>query len=43
MRQRLFIKKRFAFNGLKILLKEEHNARLHVLAAVCVVVAGFAA
>lgn len=31
----------FAFNGLRLLLKEEHNARIHLFAAVCVVVAGF--
>ena len=30
----------FAFNGLKILFKEEHNARIHLLAAVIVVIAG---
>jgi len=29
----------YAFNGLKILLKEEHNARIHLLAAICAVVA----
>ena len=27
----------YAFNGLKIALKEEHNARIHVIAALCVV------
>ena len=31
----------FAFNGLKILLREEHNARIHVVASVCAVFAGF--
>ncbi|MBB3696679.1 diacylglycerol kinase [Flammeovirga yaeyamensis] len=30
----------YAFNGLKILIKEEHNARIHVLATVCVVILG---
>lgn len=31
---------RYAFNGLKILITEEHNARIHLLAACCVVIAG---
>ena len=30
----------YAFNGLKILLKEEHNARLHLLAAIIVMIVG---
>jgi diacylglycerol kinase len=30
----------YAFNGLKILVKEEHNARIHLLIACCVMVAG---
>jgi diacylglycerol kinase len=30
----------YAFNGLKILLKEEHNARLHLIAATVAVIAG---
>ncbi len=30
----------FAFHGLKILFKEEHNARIHLIATVCVVIAG---
>ncbi len=30
----------FAFNGLKVLFKEEHNARIHMVAAVGVVSAG---
>lgn len=30
----------YAFNGLKILLKEEHNTRIHLLAAILVVIAG---
>ena len=29
-----------AFNGLKILIKEEHNAWIHLVAAFCVVIAG---
>ena len=32
---------KYAFNGLKILLKEEHNARIHLLATVLVVFSGF--
>jgi diacylglycerol kinase (ATP) len=32
---------RYAFNGLKILLAEEHNARIHLVAAVIVIIAGF--
>jgi diacylglycerol kinase len=31
----------FAFNGLKILIKEEHNSRIHLFAVFCVLVAGF--
>ena len=31
----------FAFNGLKILFSEEHNARIHLIAAVIVIIAGF--
>jgi len=31
----------YAFNGLKILIKEEHNARIHLLAAVIAIIAGF--
>ncbi|MDD2412812.1 MAG: diacylglycerol kinase family protein [Bacteroidales bacterium] len=30
----------FAFNGLKILIKEEHNARIHLFVAIVVVMAG---
>lgn len=30
-----------AFNGLKILIKEEHNARIHMFATIVVVMAGF--
>ncbi|MCR4440440.1 MAG: diacylglycerol kinase family protein [bacterium] len=32
---------RFAFRGLALLLREEHNARIHLAAAVGVIVAGF--
>jgi diacylglycerol kinase len=31
----------FALNGLKILIKEEHNSRIHFFAALCVLIAGF--
>ena len=31
---------RYAFNGLKILVKEEHNARIHLFIAICVLIAG---
>lgn len=30
----------FALNGLKILILEEHNARIHLVAALCVIIAG---
>ena len=30
----------YAFNGLKVLINEEHNARIHLFAACCVVIAG---
>ncbi len=30
----------FAFNGLKILIRNEHNARIHLFAAVFVIIAG---
>jgi diacylglycerol kinase len=30
----------YAFNGLKILIQEEHNSRIHLLAAIVVVIAG---
>ena len=44
-RQKFSIRKRirsfrYAFNGLRILFCEEHNARVHLFAAVCVLVAG---
>ena len=32
---------KYAFNGLIILFKEEHNARIHLFATICVVIAGF--
>lgn len=42
--QKFSIRKRiksflFAFNGLKILMTEEHNARIHLVAAICAVIA----
>ncbi|MCK3682747.1 diacylglycerol kinase family protein [Maribellus sp. YY47] len=30
----------FAFNGLQILFKEEHNSRIHFVAAIIVIIAG---
>ncbi|MBQ3734217.1 MAG: diacylglycerol kinase family protein [Bacteroidales bacterium] len=30
----------YAFAGLKVLFREEHNSRIHLFATVCVVVAG---
>ncbi|MCL2652025.1 MAG: diacylglycerol kinase family protein [Candidatus Azobacteroides sp.] len=30
----------YAFNGLKILIREEHNARIHLFVACCVLIAG---
>lgn len=32
---------KYAFNGLRILIKEEHNARIHLVATIVVTVAGF--
>ena len=32
---------RYAFNGLKILFTEEHNARIHLLAAIIAISLGF--
>ena len=32
---------KYAFNGLKILIKDEHNARIHLFATICVIIAGF--
>ncbi|MEO6136836.1 MAG: diacylglycerol kinase family protein [Ginsengibacter sp.] len=31
----------YAFNGLGLLLKEEHNARIHFIVSVIVIIAGF--
>jgi diacylglycerol kinase len=31
---------KYAFNGLRILIKEEHNARIHLIATICVIIAG---
>lgn len=31
---------KYAFNGLKILIKEEHNAQIHIAATVLVIIAG---
>jgi diacylglycerol kinase len=31
----------FAFNGLRILLKEEHNSRIHLIAAIIAIALGF--
>lgn len=44
--QRFSIKSRlksfkYAFNGLKILVTEEHNSRIHILAAIIAITAGF--
>lgn len=30
----------YAFNGLKILIQEEHNSWIHILAAICAIAAG---
>ena len=32
---------KYAFNGLSILLREEHNSRVHFFVAICVCIAGF--
>lgn len=32
---------RYAFNGIYLLLKEEHNARIHVFASIIVLIAGY--
>jgi len=31
---------KYAFNGLRLLFAEEHNSRIHALAAICVIIAG---
>lgn len=31
----------YAFAGLKVLFKYEHNSRIHAVAAICVIAAGF--
>jgi len=31
---------KYAFNGLRILIKEEHNARIHLFATICILIAG---
>jgi undecaprenol kinase/diacylglycerol kinase (ATP) len=31
----------FAFNGLKILVQEEHNSWIHIVITICVVLVGF--
>ena len=30
----------YAFHGLRVLLREEHNSRIHLFATLCVIVAG---
>jgi diacylglycerol kinase len=42
--QKFSIKKRiksfvYAFNGIRILINEEHNSRVHLLAAICAIIA----
>ncbi len=32
---------KYAFNGIAILLREEHNARIHMFVAICVCISGF--
>lgn len=32
---------RYAFNGIRLLIQNEHNAWIHCFAAICVVIAGF--
>jgi diacylglycerol kinase len=39
LRKRL-VSFQYAFNGLKILIKEEHNARIHLFITCCVLIAG---
>ena len=33
---------KYAINGIKILFREEPNAKIHLLATICVLIAGFA-
>ena len=45
-KERFSVKKRmksfqYAFAGLKVLFKHEHNSWIHAVAAICVIVAGF--
>ena len=45
-KEKFSLKKRFksfgyAFNGLRLLISEEHNARIHLIAAIVAVMAGF--
>ena len=47
MKEKFSIKKRiqsfgYALNGLKILITEEHNARIHLVVSVIVIILGFA-
>ncbi|MFH0894018.1 MAG: diacylglycerol kinase family protein [Bacteroidota bacterium] len=44
-KQKFTLKKRlksftYAFNGMRILFRDEHNARIHLLAAVCAIASG---
>jgi diacylglycerol kinase (ATP) len=32
---------KYAFNGLKILIREEHNSWIHIFVAICVLLSGF--
>lgn len=32
---------KYAINGLKILIRDEHNSRIHLFAAVCAIILGF--
>jgi diacylglycerol kinase len=32
---------RFAFNGIKILFREEHNSIIHLISGICALIAGF--
>ena len=31
---------KYAFNGFRILIKEEHNSRVHLIVGVCVIISG---